>query len=71
MKRELTMQAVNIFARADSDKQALLLDMLFCFANCGEDFVQEMEAVQGDKAAIITVIQKWITKATAAEKNNS
>lgn len=58
---------LRIFRGADAEGKAIILDMLFCFASCGEEFVQEIQAVEGDREAMIAVVAKWVDMAKKTE----
>ena len=49
---------LQIYLNADNAGKALIFGMLLCFAYCGEDFINEIQEVQGDKDAMMAVIAK-------------
>lgn len=49
---------LQIYQNADNAGKALIFGMLLCFAYCGEDFINEIQEVQGDKDAMMAVIAK-------------
>ena len=59
MTRAQEKELIRIFRDADAEGKTIILDMLFCFVSCGEEFVQEIQAVEGDKEAIKAVVAKW------------
>ena len=56
---------LQLYRDADESGKLFIWDLLICSASCGEDFFQEIQAVQGDKEALRAVVAKW--KATIQE----
>ncbi len=52
-------ELIQIYRDADDTGKALMWDLLRCFVYGGEDFIQEIRAVEGDKEAMKAVIAKW------------
>ena len=52
-------ELLRIFRDADAEGKAIILDMLLCFVSCEEEFLQEIQAVEGEKEAIKAVVAKW------------
>ena len=51
---------IQIYRNADDAGKALIHDMLLCFAYCGEDFINEIRAVQEDKDGIKAIVAKYV-----------
>ena len=49
-------ELIQIYKNADDAGKALIFGMLLCFAYCGEDFINEIQEVQGDKDEMMAVI---------------
>lgn len=50
----------QLYRDADEAGKLYMMDLLYCFAYCGEDFIQEIqEAQMHGKEAILAVIAKW------------
>ena len=52
-------QFIQIWREADNTGKALILDVLQCFKHCGEEFLQEIQAAQGNAEAAKAIIAKW------------
>ena len=53
---------IQLFRESDEEGKLFMLDLLCCMALFGEDFLKDMQAVQGDIDAMITVVSKWKAK---------
>ena len=51
---------IQLCRDADETSKEVIFEMLLCFAYCGEDFVQEIQATQGDKKAMQAVVAKYV-----------
>lgn len=51
---------IQLWRDADETSKEVIFDMLLCFAYCGEDFVQEIQAAQGGKEAMQAVVTKYV-----------
>ena len=58
MVTEQEKEFLQIYQNADDAGKGLLFGMLLCFAYCGEDFINEIQEVQGDKDEMMAVIAK-------------
>ena len=56
---------VKLFRESDEEGKLFMWDLLCCTGIFGEDFLKDMQTVQGDRDAMIAVVSKW--KATARE----
>ena len=58
---------LRLYRDADETGKLFMMDLLYCFVYCGEDFIQELQKTyeQGGKEAMLAVIAKW--KATIPE----
>lgn len=56
---------IQAFRDADEEGKLFILDLLCCTVRFGEDFLKDMQTVQGDRDAMIAVVSKW--KAAAQE----
>ena len=50
---------IQVYRDADEEGKLFIWDLLACFVSCGDAFIQEIQAVQGDKAAMSAVVAKW------------
>ena len=50
---------IQVYRDADEEGKLFIFDMLICAATCGEDFLKDMQTVQGDRDAMIAVVSKW------------
>lgn len=50
---------LQLYRDADESGKLFIWDLPACFASCGDAFIQEIQAVQGDKAAMRAVVAKW------------
>lgn len=51
---------IQLYRDADETGKAFIYDMLLCFAYCGEDFIQEIQAAKGNKEAMQAVVAKYV-----------
>lgn len=56
---------LQLYRDADESGKLFIWDLLCCAVNCGEEFFQEIQAVQGDRDDMRAVVAKW--KATIQE----
>ena len=56
---------IQLYRDADETGKALIYDMLLCFAYCGEDFIQEIQAAKGNNEAMRAVVAKYVATVKA------
>ena len=56
---------IRLFRESDEEGKLFMWDLLCCIGRFGEDFLKDMQTVQGDRDAMIAVVSKW--KATVQE----
>lgn len=56
---------LNIYREADDDSKVFIIEMLFCFAYCGETFFTEFQQFHqnGDHAGVKSVVKKYVSLA--------
>ena len=52
-------ELLQLYRDAGESGKLFIWDLLACFVCCGEDFIQEIQAVAGDKEAMRAVVAKW------------
>ena len=53
---------IQLLRESDEEGKLFLCDLLFCIALFGQDFLKDMQTVQGDRDAMIMVVSKWKAK---------
>ena len=51
---------IQLLRDADDGGRIFIVKMLLCFAQCGEDFIRELEAVKGNRAEMEAVVDKYL-----------
>ena len=59
---------IQLFRESDEEGKLFMLDLLCCTVSFGEDFLKDMQIVQGDRDAMIAVVSKW--KTTVQERQS-
>ena len=50
---------IQLFRESDEESKLFMLDLLCCTVRFGEDFLKDMQTVQGDRDAMLAVVSKW------------
>lgn len=56
---KIEREFLQFYRDADESGKLFIVDLVACFVNCGDAFIQEIQAVQGDTAAMRAVVAKW------------